>query len=150
MNRPNPTVPTVRREERSRVYLDRLMSAALPIYGKLCMAYDAGYEAGAEDAGSGELLAEALDLRYSLYDLDGKTKRAVALDDLVMAVQVDTIEHEEDCLCGLCTALGLSVDESGRWLAGPSNDARAENDETITSRAEMVQYRRPRSAGPVR
>ena len=30
------------------------------------MAFDSGYEAGAEDAGSGELLAEALDLRYIL------------------------------------------------------------------------------------
>jgi len=43
-----------------------------------------GYEAGAEDAGSGELMAEALYLRYALYDLDGKMKRTVALDDLAM------------------------------------------------------------------
>ncbi|MEI8376423.1 MAG: hypothetical protein WCJ35_26700 [Planctomycetota bacterium] len=29
-----------------------------------------GYEAGAEDAGSGELLAEAHALQYAFYDLD--------------------------------------------------------------------------------
>ncbi len=66
---------------------------------------DSGYEAGVEDVGSGELLVETLDLRYALFDLDGKTKRAIALDELVMAVQVDTIEHEEGCGCGLCRAL---------------------------------------------
>ena len=67
--------------------------------------FDSGYEAGAEDAGSGELLVETLDLRYAFYDLDGKTKRAIALDELVMAVSVETLEHEEDCRCGLCRAL---------------------------------------------
>ena len=56
--------------------------------------FDAGYEAAA-DAGSGELLVETLDLRYALYDLDGKTKRAIALDALVMAVSLETLEHEE-------------------------------------------------------
>jgi hypothetical protein len=40
-----------------------------------------------------------------LFDLDGKTKRAVALDELAMAVSVETPEHEEDCRCGLCWAL---------------------------------------------
>jgi len=50
----------------------------------------------------GELLVETLDLRYTLYDLDGKTKRAIALDELVMAAQMETMEHEEDCRCGLC------------------------------------------------
>jgi hypothetical protein len=54
---------------------------------------------------SGELLAEAQDLRYALYDLDGTTKRAIARDELVMAVRVETLEHEEDCRCGLCRAL---------------------------------------------
>jgi hypothetical protein len=39
-------------------------------------------------AGSGELLVEALDLQYALYDLDGKTKRAIALDEFVTAVEV--------------------------------------------------------------
>jgi hypothetical protein len=68
------------------------------------MAFHAGYEAGAH-AGSGELLAEAQALQYAFYDLDGKTRRAVALDELVMAVQAETIEHEEDCGCGLCRAL---------------------------------------------
>ena len=71
----------------------------------LKMAFDANYEAGAEDAGSGELLVETLDLRYALDDLDGKTRRAIALDDLVMAVSVETMEHEEDCRCELCWAL---------------------------------------------
>ena len=68
-----------------------------------------GYEAGAEDAGSGELLAEAEALQIAFYDLDGKTRRAIALDDLVMAVSVETMEHEEDCGCGLCRAL-VAVD----------------------------------------
>jgi hypothetical protein len=45
---------------------------------------NAAFEAGAEDTGSGKLLVETLDLRYALYDLDGKTKRAIALDELVM------------------------------------------------------------------
>ena len=66
----------------------------------------AGYEAGAEDAGRGELLVETLDLWYALFDLDAKTKRATALGELAMAVQVETLEHEEDCRCGLCRALG--------------------------------------------
>jgi hypothetical protein len=35
------------------------------------------YEAGAEDAGSGELLAEAQALQYAFYDLDGKQRRAM-------------------------------------------------------------------------
>ena len=76
----------------------------MPKYLVLKMAFDSGYEAGAEDAGSGELLVETLDLRYALYDLDGKTKRAISLDELVMAVSVETLEHEEDCGCGLCRA----------------------------------------------
>ena len=59
----------------------------------------------AEDAGSGELLAEAQALQRAFYDLDGKTRRTVALDDLVMTAQVETIEHEEGCGCGLCRAL---------------------------------------------
>ena len=61
--------------------------------------------ADADYAGSGELLAEAKALQYAFYDLDGKTKRAIALDDLVMAVSLETIEHQEGCGCGLCTAL---------------------------------------------
>ncbi len=31
------------------------------------IAFDSGYEAGAEDAGSGELLVEGLELRYALF-----------------------------------------------------------------------------------
>ena len=69
------------------------------------MAFDSGYEAGAEDAGSGELLVEAQALQYAFYDLDGKTRRAIALDELVMAVSVEVLEHEEGCWCGLCRAL---------------------------------------------
>ncbi len=68
-----------------------------------------GYEAGAEDAGSGELPAEAEAVQMAFYDLDGKTRRAIALDDLVMAVSLETIGHEEDCGCGLCRAL-VAVD----------------------------------------
>jgi hypothetical protein len=70
----------------------------------LRMAFDAGYEAGAEEAGSGELLAESQALQYAFYDLDGKVKRAIALDDLVMAASVETIEHEDGCGCGFCRA----------------------------------------------
>ena len=71
----------------------------------LRMAFDSAYEAGAEDAGSGELLVEALDLRYVLYDLDGKQRRAIVLDDLAIAAILATAEHEEDCECGLCRTL---------------------------------------------
>ncbi|MGA2256224.1 MAG: hypothetical protein ABSG53_16365 [Thermoguttaceae bacterium] len=38
----------------------------------------------------------------AFYDLDGKTRRAVALNELVMALGVETIEHEENYGCGLC------------------------------------------------
>ena len=71
----------------------------------LRMAFDSGYEAGEEEAGSGELLAEAQALQDAFYDLDGKTKRAIALDELVMAVSLETIRHPEDCGCGLCRAM---------------------------------------------
>jgi len=64
-----------------------------------------GYQAGAGYAPNGELVVETLDLRHALYGLDGKTKRAIALDELVMAVSVETMEHMEDCGCGLCRAL---------------------------------------------
>ncbi len=60
---------------------------------------------GADDADSAELLAEAQALQSAFYDLDGKTRPAGALDELVMAVSVETLEHEEDCRCGLCRAL---------------------------------------------
>ena len=85
--------------------IKRRTGVTMPKHLLLKMAFDSGYEAGAADAGSGELLVETLDLRYALYDLDGKMKRAIALDDLVMAVSVETLEHEEDCGCGLCRAL---------------------------------------------
>jgi len=76
----------------------------MPVEILLRMAFDSGYGAAADYAPSGELLAEAEALQYAFYDLDGKTRRAVALDDLVMAAQVETIEHEEGCWCGLCRA----------------------------------------------
>ncbi len=86
----------------------------------LKMAFDSGYEAGAEDAGSGELLEKASALRYALFDLDGKTKRAVALDELVMAVSLETLEHEEDYECGLTRS--ILTHELGRldsWIGKP-------------------------------
>ena len=46
-------------------------------------------------------------MRFALYDLDGKTKRAIAFDELETAVSVETLEHEEDCRCGLCRALAI-------------------------------------------
>jgi hypothetical protein len=39
------------------------------------------------------------------YDLDAKPRRAGALDGLVMAVSVETLEHQEGCGCDLCRAL---------------------------------------------
>jgi len=69
------------------------------------MAFDAGYEAGADAATCGELLAKARALQSAFYDLDGKTRRAIALDELMTAVDVKTIEHEEGCGCRLCRAL---------------------------------------------
>jgi hypothetical protein len=89
----------------------RRTGVTMPKHLLLKMAFDAGYEAGAEDAGSGELLVETLDLRYALFDLDGKVKRAIALDELAMAVSVETLEHEEDCRCGLCRA----IEAVGGW-----------------------------------
>jgi hypothetical protein len=55
-------------KERTRV--------TMPVDILLQMAFNDGYEAGAEDAGSGKLLAEAEALQYAFYDLDGKTRRA--------------------------------------------------------------------------
>ena len=56
---------------------------------------------------------ETLDLRYALYDLDGNRKPAIAVDELVMAVQVEMIEREEDRRAGLCSLLA-----AGRVVAG--------------------------------
>ena len=111
MNQPAPSLPTSRRDTRGQACVKSLMGikrrtgVTMPKHLLLKMAFDSGYEAGAEDAGSGELLVETLDLRYALFDLDAKTKRAIALDELVMAVSVETLEHEEGCGCGLCRAL---------------------------------------------
>ena len=52
-----------------------------------------------------KLLTEAQALQDAFFDLHGKTKRAIALDELVMAVTLETMEHEEGCGCGLCRAL---------------------------------------------
>ncbi len=38
-------------------------------------------------------------------DLDGKTTPAIALDEVVIAVSVATIEHQEGCECGFWRAL---------------------------------------------
>ena len=52
-----------------------------------------------------KLLTEAEALQDAFFDLHGKTKRAIALDELVMAVSVETLEHPENCWYGLCRAL---------------------------------------------
>ncbi|MGA2258574.1 MAG: hypothetical protein ABSG53_28245 [Thermoguttaceae bacterium] len=83
----------------------------------LRMAFAVGYEAGAEDAGSGELLVEAQALQSAFYDMDGKTRRAVAMDDLVMAAILATAEHEEDCGCCICRTLS-ALDATGRGPNG--------------------------------
>ena len=46
--------------------INRRTGVSMPKHLLLKMAFAAGYEAGVEDAGSGELLVEALDLRYAL------------------------------------------------------------------------------------
>ena len=68
--------------------IKRRTGVSMPKHLLLKMAFDSGYEAGAEDAGRGELLVETLDLRYALFDLDDKTKRAIALDELVMSTTI--------------------------------------------------------------
>ena len=50
-------------------------------------------------------VAEAQALQMAFDDLEGKTRRAVGMDGVVMALSVETIEREEDCRCGLCRAL---------------------------------------------
>ncbi|MGO9109586.1 MAG: hypothetical protein ACLP9L_10155 [Thermoguttaceae bacterium] len=70
----------------------------------LRMAFNTGYEAVA-DVGSGELLAEAQALQIAFYDLDGKTRRAIVLDDMAIAAILTTAEREEDCACRLCQAI---------------------------------------------
>ncbi len=80
MSQPAPALPTSRRDTRGQACVKSLLGikrrtgVSMPKHLLLKMAFDAGYEAGAEDVGSGELLVETLDLRYALYDLDGKTK----------------------------------------------------------------------------
>ncbi len=81
MNQPAPSLPTSHRDTRGQACVKSLMGmkrrtgVTMPKHLLLKMAFDSGYEAGAEDAGSGELLVETLDLRYALFDLDAKTKR---------------------------------------------------------------------------
>ncbi len=69
---------------------------------------------GAKAPGSGELPAEAQALQYAFYDLDGKTRRAIAMDGLVMAVSVETLEHEEGCGRGRIVDEGDFVADRGR------------------------------------
>jgi hypothetical protein len=59
----------------------------------------------------------------AFYDLDGKTRRAIALDDLVMAMSLETIEHEEGCGCDLCRALE-AVDVLPQLSLAPGTDRR--------------------------
>lgn len=103
MSRPTPTPPAARRDQRAIASVNSLMGikertgVTMPIELLLGMAFKTGYEAGAEDAGSGELLAEAQALQYAFLDLDGKQRRAIALDDLLMAVQVEAIDRWLPC-----------------------------------------------------
>ena len=65
MNRPNPALPTSRRDHQGQACVKSLMGikrrtgVTMPKHLILKMAFDSGYEAGAEDAACGELLAEA-------------------------------------------------------------------------------------------
>lgn len=118
MNRPTTVPPSARRDQRGLVCVNSLMGirertgVAMPVDLLLGMAFRTGYEAGAEDAGSGELLAEAQALQYAFLDLDGKQRRAIALDDLVMAVQLEVMEHGVGCSCGLCRAFETTLGAS--------------------------------------
>ncbi len=47
-------------------------------------------------------------------DLDGKTRRATGMDELVMVVSAETMEYEEDCGYGLCIGWKLLASEDGR------------------------------------
>ena len=49
----------------------------------------------------------------AFYDLDGKARRAIAIDELVMAVSVETLEHEEDCGCWLWAIQRRVCSENG-------------------------------------
>ena len=68
MNQPAPTQPTGRRDTRGQACVNSLLGikrrtgVTMPKHLLLKMAFDSGYEAGAEDASSGELLVETLDL----------------------------------------------------------------------------------------
>ncbi len=76
MNQSTPALLISHRDTRGQACVKSLMGikrrtgVSMPKHLLLKMAFDAGYEAGAEDAGSGELLVETLDLRYALYDLE--------------------------------------------------------------------------------
>ncbi len=50
----------------------------------------------------------------AFYDLDGRTRRAIALDELVMAVQVETIERGKAAGAG----------DAGRWRLLAGEDGR--------------------------
>ena len=65
MNQPAPALPISRSDTRGHACIHSLMGikrrtgVTMPKHLLLKMAFDSGYEAGAQDAGSGELLAEA-------------------------------------------------------------------------------------------
>ncbi len=88
MNRPNPTPPPARRNQLGLACMNSLMGSkertgvTMPVEILLRMVFDAG---------SGELVAEAETLSFAFYDLDGKTKQAVALEDLATAVNVEVL-----------------------------------------------------------
>ena len=70
MNQSAPTLPTSHRDTRGHACVKSLMGikrrtgVTMPKHLLLKMAFDAGYEAGAEDAGSGELLTEVKALQW--------------------------------------------------------------------------------------
>ena len=72
MNLPIPALPTAHRGELSNTCVNSLLGIksrtgiTMPVEILLHMAFTSGYEAGAVDAGSGELLEEALALRCAL------------------------------------------------------------------------------------
>ena len=68
-----------------------------------------GYEAGAEDAGSGELPAEAEAVQIGVLRPGRQDEAGNRAGRPGVAVSLETIGHEEDCGCGLCRAL-VAVD----------------------------------------
>ena len=111
MNRSIPALPTARRKELGQALANSPYGQRrVPRRNHVCLPYAPprlrrGLPSGEEDAGSGELLAEANALQNAFFDLDGKTRRAVAMEELSMAAILETMEHPENCICDLCRAL---------------------------------------------